>query len=306
MDVSLGIFGQFTPTRTDADSYVDPGISRADDQRRLLLRKEALKVLLQMRRITLTQFCSCNFIRSHRSIRPGIFASAIIAAACCLQVIYAQSTDTSRKKAKSHSEINISLGVFGQTTATRMLTHAFYGEGWTSFDQTTMGNSNSVGVLGTLHQSFRPWLGYSVNLGYTRVSEKFSYGGEATASPQQPGYICCVFFHDSAGFNMYELTAAPSVHGPRTTRMDTFAQLGGGVLSFLPTMNPSPSRVMFRPAGLFGAGLDYKLSPHWALRAEYRGLLYRLPDFRDTGGRKPYTVTHEPTISVVYRFGEKH
>jgi opacity protein-like surface antigen len=63
---------------------------------------------------------------------------------------------------------------------------------------------------------------------------------------------------------------------------------------------------------VFGTGMNYKLSRHWALRAEYRGLFYKNPDWSgirsaDTNvpTSKLYTVTNEPTISLVYRFGRK-
>lgn len=215
-----------------------------------------------------------------------------------------------KPETKFHSEMDISLGVFGQATSTRTVGKYYYEpDGSMVYTQDSEGNSNSIGVLGTFHQSFRPWLGYSVNMGYTRLSEGFSSGSVATWPTSIPMYPCCYFRHGSIGLNMYELTAAPIVHGPRSARVDTFAQVGGGLLSFLPTDSPSPYRVMFRGTGVFGAGMDYKLSAHWALRAEYRGLLYKNPDFAGAGGGTPavklINVTHEPTISVVYRLGKK-
>ena len=81
-------------------------------------------------------------------------------------------------------------------------------------------------------------------------------------------------------------------------------------MSFLPAQNPSPYWVLFRPAMVFGTGLNYRLSEHWALRGEYRGLFYKTPYFAGADTNVPtarlYTVTHEPTISIVYRFGRKN
>lgn len=56
--------------------------------------------------------------------------------------------------------------------------------------------------------------------------------------------------------------------------------------------------------------MNYKLDKHWAFRAEYRGLFLKNPDFNNGGGgyvltSKLLTVTHEPTVSIVYRFGAK-
>ena len=48
------------------------------------------------------------------------------------------------------------------------------------FSGTSSGNgitdkpTDSLGVLATVRQSFHPWLGYEVNYGYTRFSERYS------------------------------------------------------------------------------------------------------------------------------------
>jgi opacity protein-like surface antigen len=107
---------------------------------------------------------------------------------------------------------------------------------------------------------------------------------------------------------MYELTAAYALQGPKNNRFNTFAQLGGGTLAFLPTQDPSPYAVQFRAAMVFGAGINYKLSEHLGLRGEYRGLFYKNPDFKNNGPfptTKVFTVTNEPTVSIVYTFGAR-
>jgi hypothetical protein len=66
---------------------------------------------------------------------------------------------------------------------------------------------------------------------------------------------------------------------------------------------------------VFGVGMNYKLTNHLAFRAEYRGFLYKGPDFTVpdvtpgavTAGQFPmsrlFTVTNAPAVSLVYRFG---
>jgi hypothetical protein len=66
--------------------------------------------------------------------------------------------------------MDISLGAYSQITATTV------GDFGASVFQKTQGTSPSAGVLGTFHQSFKPWLGYNVNVGYTRFAESYSYG----------------------------------------------------------------------------------------------------------------------------------
>jgi opacity protein-like surface antigen len=223
----------------------------------------------------------------------------------CLRIAHAQSAVAPPSTGKSNSEIDLSLGVFGQSTATRTKTNFYtWPGGSTSLTQDTQGNTNSVGVLGTFHQSLRPWLGYNLNIGYTRLSAVGSSGSDAVSA--LPSIRNFHFARGSVGLNMYELTAAPVVQGPRINRITTFAQLGGGLLIFLPTEKSSPYGMMFRPTMVIGAGVNYKLSPHWALRAEYRGLLYNNPDVGGSGLAAPRVkLTHEPTVSIVYRFGGK-
>jgi opacity protein-like surface antigen len=63
---------------------------------------------------------------------------------------------------------------------------------------------------------------------------------------------------------------------------------------------------------VFGVGMNYKLTNHLALRAEYRGFFYKSPDFTlpPYGGAssfpmtKLFTVTNAPAVSLVYCFGK--
>ena len=57
---------------------------------------------------------------------------------------------------------------------------------------------------------------------------------------------------------------------------------------------------------VFGAGGEYSISPHFSVRAEYRGLLYRMPNTNFAyyfPGKRLYTVTNAPAISLAYHFG---
>jgi opacity protein-like surface antigen len=209
-------------------------------------------------------------------------------------------------------EIDVSLGVSGQLTYTRTPTTNEVESFGDFTTQTTQGTSPSPGVLGTLHESFKPWLGYNVNLGYTRFSENYSHGSAfvppkgTTASPSS------TFTQGSIGTNMYELTIAEVFEGPRSKRFNTFGQFGGGGLFFLPTDSASPASQQTRPAMIFGVGMNYKLTSHLDLRAEYRGLFYKSPDFNlppydqyNFPMTRLFTVTSQPAISVVYTFSGK-
>jgi hypothetical protein len=193
-------------------------------------------------------------------------------------------------------DTSISLGVSSQLTIDR--TENIFGF-------TMQGTAPSAGTLGTFRQTFSPWLGYSVNLGYARVSEHY-------LSPDVYNYNSNQFNVDS---NMYESTISYVAHTRVNKRFSLFGDIGPGLLTFLPVhrgadaINYVPGNfaslipsVQFRPAGLAGTGFDLHLSRRFDLRAEYRGLLYKNPDFQT--GDAPYskllTLTSEPTISLVY------
>lgn len=251
--------------------------------------------------------------RFSRGLFQWITATALLTMASGAFAQHPAKLGAHAPKAKSKTVTDISLGIFGQLTPTRSPIETSSNQQGTAVNQTTQGTSASAGVLGTFHQSFTPWFGYVVNFGYSRFDENYSTGFGFTANqgnPPAPQYQSrSSFSGGSIGENTYELTAAYLVQGPRTKRIDTFFQLGGGVLSFLPPQDPSPYWVLFRPALVFGTGMNYRLSEHWALRAEYRGLFYRNPYYNGAATNLPMpefdVVTSEPTISIVYRFGRK-
>jgi hypothetical protein len=195
-----------------------------------------------------------------------------------------------------HPETSISLGAFPQLTATRVVSAPY------AFSTASM--SPSAGVLGTIRQSFSPWLGYSLNMGYTRASERGTYnaGFESMGTPSNLIIPA----------NMYELSLSYLAERHVTPRLAAFADVGAGMLTFLPehrgdnAIDWVPYRalvpsVCFRPLGVGGIGIDYRLTHRLALRAEYRGQIYKFADYGNALPRY-LTVTSEPTFSVVYTF----
>ncbi len=93
-----------------------------------------------------------------------------------------------------------------------------------------------------------------------------------------------------------------------------FVEGGPAALIFLPIVNSGlkilgPSQ-QTRISGLFGAGFAYEVSPSFDVRAEYRGLITKVPDF-GFGSSSPSTlsiatnrwyVISEPTVGVAYHF----
>jgi len=193
-------------------------------------------------------------------------------------------------------DTSISLGISSQLTIDRTQY---------TFGFTMQGTAPSAGTLGAFRQTFSPWLGYSVNLGYSRISERY-------LSPYLYNYNSNQFHTDS---NMYESTISYVAHARLNKRVSLFGNIGPGLLTFLPVhrgadaINYVPGNsiflvpgVQFRPVGVAGTGFDLHLSRRFDLRVEYRGLLYKNPDFQtgDAPYSKQLTLTNEPTVSLVY------
>ena len=191
--------------------------------------------------------------------------------------------------------MDVSVGAFAQLTPNRV----------TNGGGTVQGASPSEGVLATMHQQVGPLLGYSVNFGYTRTTEQF-----LNVVVVNPGGGPTNYSDGSVTTDMWELSGSYVMHAPKYfQRFSPYGQFGAGILSFLPAKKNQPDAVNFRLAGLFGAGADYRLSRTLGVRLEYRGMIYKNPDFRFAPKvlrtSKNYTVTSEPTISLTYSFRAK-
>ena len=202
--------------------------------------------------------------------------------------------------------VDASLGVFGQMTFARNPTTFGAFPEWTLANQQTQSQSPSVGALFTFHGALRPYLGYNVNFGYTRLRQTDSEGagyepGQGTNPPQGSTGSFAAAALDT---HMEELTLAYAFYGPRAKRLRTTGQLGGGGLFFSP-IDASFAHQETRPAMVFGVGAEYDVSSHLSVRAEYRGLFYKMPDFAIDNGfpkQRLFTVTNTPAISLVYHF----
>ena len=195
-----------------------------------------------------------------------------------------------------HPETSVSLGAFAQLTATRIVD--------APYNFTTASMSPSAGVLGTVRQSFSPWLGYSLNMGYTRATERAT--DNASLGPLY------AVNNLSIPANIYELSLSYLAEKHVTPRLSGFVYVGAGMLAFLPEHREAPATnllyygvfsppVNFRPLGVGGVGFDYLFTHHLSLRVEYRGQLYKFADYGNALPRY-LTVTSEPTVSLVYNF----
>jgi hypothetical protein len=163
------------------------------------------------------------------------------------------------------------------------------------FSGTSNGNgvqdspTDSLGVLATFRQSFHPWLGYEVNYSYTRFTEKYStipFGVQNNVNEVSGAY----------------LLQAPTLP---FLGLQPFGAVGVGGLIFLPTtVGGQKYNQQWRAPFLYEVGFNYPiLTSHLGLRFQYRGLVYKTPDFNapliTTNATRQ---TSEPSVGAYLRF----
>ena len=102
------------------------------------------------------------------------------------------------------------------------------------------------------------------------------------------------------------------ITAPSSRRVRPYGLAGIGGLFFRPTdslnnnfigVGKGSGNNQTKPAFVYGGGVDFDLSKYLALRAEYRGLVYHIPDFQ-----LPFlasdNLTHlaQPSVGLVWRF----
>ena len=153
----------------------------------------------------------------------------------------------------------------------------------------TYDTTKSGGFLLGYSYQFNSWAGVEGNYGYTRNTENFSGQGSATLQA-----------------NVHEVTGSFVAHLPSRIRgVRPYALAGGGALAFDPTTKyfVSGSQTQTRGAFVYGAGVNFDLVQNFGIRAEYRGLVYKTPDFT-VGNLNLATFTHlaQPSVGFFFKF----
>ena len=150
--------------------------------------------------------------------------------------------------------------------------------------------SKSGGFLIGYSYQFNNWAGLESNYGYTRNTQKYS--GLAGQSSVQA--------------DIHELTGSFVVHIPaRVSRVRPYLLAGAGALIFDPTDMSRGNGVnrQTKAAFVYGGGLNYDITRNFGVRAEYRGLVYNVPDFT-LNSLHLDKVTHltQPSVGFFFRF----
>jgi len=137
------------------------------------------------------------------------------------------------------------------------------------------------------------WLSADATYGYGRNTQEFSKSS--------------VLYREQA--NLHQVTGGFVASLPARARwkLSPYVLAEGGTLTFDPTGNSygNVTGAVRQARGVFvyGGGVNYPIAKHLSLRAEYRGLVYRAPDFK-LSGLETNTITHtaQPSAGIVFRF----
>jgi opacity protein-like surface antigen len=165
--------------------------------------------------------------------------------------------------------ILLTLGATAQENRSEI---SVQGTGFFTQDTNGQGISRTTtetgGFLVGYRYHFNRWLSGEANYGYDRDMQKyFSTGGLARVQS-----------------DVHTATAAAVVNLPfRIARLNPYVLGGGGSLVFHPTGNAggfvSGADTQAKGAFLYGGGVNYALTRHLSLLAEYRGYVYKDVDF---------------------------
>ena len=152
--------------------------------------------------------------------------------------------------------------------------------------------SNTAGVLVNLRYTASPWVGFEFNYSYARYTDLFTpFGSQPNGGVQQ---------------NASEYTFGYVIHSKKQYfGLTPFASGGAGTTVFRPTPGGGLGLPEQARATYFGSvGVETTvLSPHFGLRAQYRQLFFKAPDFETNYLRiEQHTSSYEPGVGFFFRF----
>jgi opacity protein-like surface antigen len=187
----------------------------------------------------------------------------------------------------------LTLGAAAQESRSEV---SLQGTGFFTQDTNGQGNSRTTTDTGGFLVGYRyhinRWLAAEANYSFDRDTQKyFSTGGLSRVQS-----------------DVHAATAAAVVSLPfRISRLNPYVLGGGGSLVFHPTGNAggfvSGADTQAKGAFLYGGGVNYGLTRHLSLLAEYRGYVYKDADFGISAlNTDSWTHTAQPSAGIAFRF----
>jgi len=137
--------------------------------------------------------------------------------------------------------------------------------------------TKSGGFLVGYRYHLNSWFALQGDYGYTRDTQK---------------YFDPFFGETDIQANIHQLTGEAVISAPSSSRVRPYGLAGIGGLFFRPTNSLNNNFIgvgqgsgnnQTKPAFVYGGGVDFDVTKYMAFRAEYRGLLFKIPDFQLPG-----------------------
>jgi len=152
--------------------------------------------------------------------------------------------------------------------------------------------TNTGGFLVGYRYHINRWLAAEANYGFDRDTQRYlSVGGLSRVQS-----------------DVHAATADAVISLPfRISRLSPYVLGGGGSLVFHPTGNAggfvSGADTQAKGTFLYGGGVNYAMTRHLSLLAEYRGYVYKDADFGVRAlNTDSWTHTAQPSAGIAFRF----
>jgi opacity protein-like surface antigen len=151
--------------------------------------------------------------------------------------------------------------------------------------------TNSAGVMAGYRFNVKNWLAVEGDYDYFRNDQKFLSSGGTTFIPMNVHAVTST-----------AIVKLPSFKMPAGKIVSPFVLAGGGAMFFDPR-GGSVTKEQTRGAFVYGGGVDVPNSKHFLVCAQYRGFIYRIPDFEMTSLKvDKYTHSAVPSAGLVFKF----
>jgi opacity protein-like surface antigen len=153
--------------------------------------------------------------------------------------------------------------------------------------------SQTGGVVAGYRRIIHKFLGAEGEFDYFRNSQRYLTPGVVV--PRIPTIV-------RVPVDVYTAIGVAVFRVPTIYRLRPYALVGGGGIFFTPTVTPQLT-TQGRGMVVYGAGIDGNITKHVALRVQYRGFVYKIPDFqRLVFSVGDYTHVAVPSAGFVVKF----
>jgi outer membrane immunogenic protein len=139
--------------------------------------------------------------------------------------------------------------------------------------------------------------------GAVEANYAYSQGGIHYHTPQLINGV-------NVNLRLQEVSAA-YVFNLNYRKFNPFVEAGGGALMWGNILNLATTTLNTKAqttiVGIYGGGVAYEISPSFDIRAEYRGIFSKVPDFGESSGQASLNTNrwwnvNNPVIGVAYHF----